>query len=54
MEEFSRANTVHELKCEIQFSHGLPVSSFTLYFGIAIYIHLIQDTGISCRQLYMR
>ena len=33
MEEFSRANTVHELKCEIQFRLGLPVSSFTLYFG---------------------
>lgn len=33
MEEFSRADTVHELKCEIQFNLGLPVSSFTLCFG---------------------
>lgn len=33
MEEFNRANTVHDLKCEIQFSLGLPVSSFTLYNG---------------------
>ena len=33
MEEFNRADTVHDLKCEIQFSLGLPVSSFTLYFG---------------------
>jgi len=33
MEEFSRADTVHDLKCEIQFRLGLPVSSFTLYCG---------------------
>ena len=30
MEEFYRADTVHDLKCEIQFSLGLPVSCFSL------------------------
>lgn len=33
MEEFNRADTVNELKREIQFSLGLPVSSFSLYYG---------------------
>ena len=33
MEEFNQADTIHKLKCEIQYSLGLPVSSFTLYFG---------------------
>lgn len=33
MEEFNRADTVHDLKCELQFSTGLPVSSFSLYCG---------------------
>ena len=31
MEEFYRADTVHDLKCQIQFSFGLPVNCFSLY-----------------------
>jgi len=33
LEEFHRANTVFDLKCEIQYSLGIPISSFTLYFS---------------------
>ena len=33
MREFDQANTVYDLKCEMQFSLGIPVSSFQLYFG---------------------
>ena len=31
VEEFYKADTVHDLKCQIQFSLGLPVSCFSLY-----------------------
>ena len=33
LEEFHRANTVYDLKCEIQYCLGFPISSFTLYFS---------------------
>ena len=33
LEEFYQANTVYDLKCEIQYCLGFPISLFTLYFS---------------------